>query len=98
MRAARNQLTSHSISIYGYHIMKPAKTTVYLDADDYRRIKAMARAQGRPAADLVREAVSVYAHAQPMTARPTSIAAGRSGRADLSERTNELLEGMGLNR
>ncbi len=78
--------------------MKPAKTTVYLDAADYRRIKAMARAQGRPAADLVREAVSVYARSQPMAARPNSIAAGRSGRADLSERTNELLEGMGLNR
>ena len=97
-RAASTLVDFHITDIYGYHTMKPAKTTVYLDAADYRRIKAMARAQGRPAAELVREAVSVYARSQPMAARPTSIAAGRSGRADLSERAEELLEGMGLNR
>lgn len=71
------------------------KTTVYLDAADYRRLKALANAQGRTAAELVREAVAVYArtHAPPM--RPTSIAAGRSGRMDLSERAEQLLEGLG---
>jgi predicted transcriptional regulator len=36
------------------------KTTVYLDADDYRRLKALARAQGGSAAELVREAVAEY--------------------------------------
>jgi predicted transcriptional regulator len=74
---------------------EPAKTTVYLDADDYRRIKALAKAQGRTAAELVREAVSVYARSQPLPAKPSSMAAGRSGRGDLSERAEELLDGMG---
>ena len=36
------------------------KTTVYLTAADYRKLKAMARADGRSTADLVREAVAVY--------------------------------------
>ena len=33
------------------------KTTVYLDADAYRRLKLLARARNRPPAKLVREAV-----------------------------------------
>ena len=71
------------------------KTTVYLDAADYRRLKALARAQGRTTAELVREAVSVYARAQQLPTRPSSIAAGRSGRGDVSDRAEELLQGMG---
>ena len=71
------------------------KTTVYLDAADYRRLKALAKAQGRTAAVLVREAVALYARTQTPAVRPTSIAAGRSGRVDLSERAEKLLEGMG---
>ena len=71
------------------------KTTVYLDAADYRRLKALARSQGRTTAELVREAVAVYARAQPLSARPASIAIGRSGRGDLAERAEELLDGMG---
>lgn len=71
------------------------KTTVYLDAADYRRLKALAREQGRTAAELVREAVAVYARSQQRATRPASIASGRSGRRDLSERAEELLEGMG---
>jgi predicted transcriptional regulator len=71
------------------------KTTVYLDAGDYRRLKALAKAQGRTTAELVREAVATYARAQQPSARPASIAAGRSGRSDLAERSEELLDGMG---
>jgi predicted transcriptional regulator len=71
------------------------KTTVYLDAEDYRRLKALARAQGRSTAELVREAVSLYARAQHPPRRPTSIGAGRSGRGDVAERAEELLRGMG---
>ena len=71
------------------------KTTVYLNPEDYRRIKALAKAQGRTAADLVREAVAVYARSQPLPAQPSSIASGRSGRRDLSERAESLLSGMG---
>ncbi len=45
---------------YGHHMSESTKTTVYLDADDYRRLKALARAQGGSAAELVREAVAEY--------------------------------------
>jgi hypothetical protein len=71
------------------------KTTVYLDAADYRRLQALARETGRPAAELVREAVAEYArrHAAPKV--PRSVGVGRSGRADLSERAEDLLEGFG---
>lgn len=72
-----------------------AKTTVYLDPSDYRRLKALAKAQGRPAAELVREAVGEYARRHAAPVLPSSIGAGSSGRADLSERAEDLLEGMG---
>lgn len=81
-------------AIYGYHMPDTTKTTVYLSAADYRRLKAMARAEGRTTAELVREAVALYV-ARRGTRRPASIGAGRSGRADLSERAEELLQGMG---
>jgi hypothetical protein len=71
------------------------KTTVYLDGAVYRRLKALARAQGRTAAELVREAVAEYAARAARPARPSSVGAGRSGRPDLSERAEDLLAGMG---
>jgi len=71
------------------------KTTVYLDADAYRRLKRLARAGKRRPAELVREAVLEYAarHEPPRAAK--SIGAFRSGRRDLSERAEELLAGLG---
>lgn len=71
------------------------KTTVYLDTTEYRVLKALARAQKRPAADLVREAVAVYAAAHAPRVRPRSVGAGRSRRGDLSARAETLLKGMG---
>jgi len=41
--------------------MRVTGTTVYLDRADYERLKAMARAQGRAPAVLIRDAVSEYA-------------------------------------
>jgi hypothetical protein len=75
--------------------MSTEKTTVYLDAADYRRIKALARAQGRSAAQLVREAVAEYAARHAGRQRPRSLGAARSRRGDLSERAEELLSGLG---
>ena len=71
------------------------KTTVYLDKADYERLKMIARTQGRPAAELVREAVALYTRAQPLPRRPGSIGGGHSGRGDVAERAEELLDGMG---
>ncbi len=71
------------------------KTTVYLAAADYRRLKALARATGRTTAQLVREAVAEYARRHAGRTRPKSLGAGHSGRGDLGERAEELLEGLG---
>jgi hypothetical protein len=71
------------------------KTTVYLDAANYQRLKAVARAQGRTTAEVVREAVAQYAANSAQPALPSSVGAGRSGRSDLSERAEELLAGFG---
>jgi predicted transcriptional regulator len=71
------------------------KTTVYLDAAAYRRLKQIARAEGRTAAELVREAVVAYAEQHPAARVPASIGVGRSGRGDVSERAEELLGGLG---
>ncbi|GEM_PF-2505703 len=70
------------------------KTTVYLVSSDYRRLKALARSEGRSAADLVREAVALYVARKGTGARPASVGIGRSGRGDLSERTEDLLSEM----
>lgn len=75
--------------------MSTMKTTVYLDRSDYYRLKAQAEAEGRSAAELVREAVAEYARKRVPSRRPSSIGAGRSGRGDIAERSEELLDGMG---
>jgi predicted transcriptional regulator len=75
--------------------MAITKTTVYLSAGDYRRLKALARATNRSAAELVREAVAEYARRHARRVRPKSLGAGRSGRGDVAERAEELLRGLG---
>ena len=75
--------------------MATTKTTVYLSAADYRRLKALARATKRPTAELVREAVAQYARRHGGAVRARSVGAGRSGRGDVAERAEELLRGLG---
>ena len=75
--------------------MAVTKTTVYLDTDDYRRLKALARAKGRTTAELVREAVAEYATREQPRRRPRSIGAGSSRTGDVSERAEALLAGLG---
>lgn len=75
--------------------MTTQKTTVYLDAADYRRIQRLAREQGRPAAELVREAVAEYASRHGGRPRPRSIGSVRSGLGDLAERAEDRLDGFG---
>jgi hypothetical protein len=72
-----------------------SKTTIYLDPDDYRRLKALARQRGVPAARLVREAVAEYAARHAPASRPRSVGAGRSRLRDLGERAEDLLDGLG---
>lgn len=78
--------------------MTVQKTTVYLDADDYRRLKSLARSKGRKTADLVREAVAEYTTRELPRRRPRSIGAGSSRTGDVSERAESLLAGFGKRR
>ena len=80
-------------TIYGCHMS--LKTTVYLDADDYRRLKAIAREQGKAPASLVRQAVAEFAARYGKKPKSRSLGSGHSGRGDLSEKTEELLKGIG---
>jgi predicted transcriptional regulator len=78
--------------------MATAKTTVYLDEQSYRRLKALAAKTRRSTAELVREAVAEYARRHTGARLPRSLGAGKSGRDDLAERAEELLKGMGKRR
>jgi predicted transcriptional regulator len=71
------------------------KTTLYLDSDDYRRLKRVALRRGVAPAALVREAIADYVARHDTTRAPRSVGASRSGRPDLSERAEELLAGFG---
>ena len=74
------------------------KTTVYMDPETYRRLKQLGRAQGRPPAEMVREAVAEYTARHAPRKRPRSVGAFRSGRRDLAQRAEELLAGFGKTR
>ncbi len=71
------------------------KTTLYLDGADYRKLKRIAASRKQAPAALVREAVAEYVARHGSAPLPKSIGAGASGRADLAERAEELLAGMG---
>jgi hypothetical protein len=67
------------------------KTTVYLDADDYRRLKRVAARRRLPPARLVREAVAEYVVQYDTSRVARSVGAFSSGRSDLGERAEDLL-------
>jgi hypothetical protein len=71
------------------------KTTLYLHAAVYRRLKRLAAARKRTPAALVREAVAEYVAREAPDEAPRSVGAFVSGRTDLSERGEELLAGLG---
>jgi hypothetical protein len=75
------------------------KTTLYLDAEDYRRLKRVAAGRRVAPAVLVREAVAEYVARHRAPSPPRSVAAFASGRGDLSERAEDLLRhGFGRSR
>jgi predicted transcriptional regulator len=71
------------------------KTTLYLDGDDYRKLKRIAASRKQAPAALVREAVAEYVTRHGATRIPRSIGASDSGLRDLGERAEEYLAGMG---
>ena len=75
--------------------MDNIKTTVYLRASDYGKLKRLAAVEGRSTAQLVREAVTEYAARKATALSPRSIGMGDSGVSDWTERYEELMEGFG---
>lgn len=75
--------------------MKTIKTTVYLDAADYRKLKSLAADEGRPAAELVREAVAEYAARGTERPWPRSIGMMNSGDPHFAENYEDYLDGFG---
>ncbi|WP_405279079.1 ribbon-helix-helix domain-containing protein [Gaopeijia maritima] len=71
------------------------RTTVYLDGADYRQLKALARAEGRSAAELIRVAVAEYTARHRGQALPASLGIADTGVGTLSEDAERLLEGYG---
>ena len=75
--------------------MKTIKTTVYLNAADYRKLKSLAADDGRSAAELVREAVAEYTARATERKWPRSIGMGDSGDPHFAERYEDYLDGFG---
>jgi len=71
------------------------KTTLYLDSDDYRRLKRVAFRRRVAPAVLVREAIAEYVARHDVARTVRSVGAARSGRGDLAERAEDLLAGFG---
>ena len=71
------------------------KTTLYLDGDDYRKLKRIAASRKQAPAALVREAVAEYVTRHATVSLPKSVGAGDSGLGDLGQRADDYLAGMG---
>ena len=75
--------------------MSRIKTTVYLNAGDYRRLRSLAAREGRSAAELVREAVAEYAAKATEPAWPRSFGMGDSGDPHFAENYEDHMDGFG---
>ncbi len=93
-RSTPAALDADSVPATIYGMEKIVKTTVYLPDADYRRMKALARADGRSTAELLRQAVREYANRRAATTLPRSVGMLGAG-AELAERAEELLDGFG---
>jgi predicted transcriptional regulator len=72
------------------------KTSVYLDEEQAERLARLSRHEGRPQAEILREAVATY---QPKPSQDRNFALAGSGRGDGSSIADvpeeELLKGLG---
>lgn len=75
--------------------MSKVKTTVYLDAADYQRLKRLADTEGSSAAELIRVAVARYLEVSTSSAWPSWVGSVSSGDPEWAERTAERLDGFG---
>lgn len=72
------------------------RTSILADESVLLELKHLAKQEGRPVSELVREALATYC-AQPRPKKTLGfVGAGRSGRKDVSRRDEELLrKGLG---
>ncbi len=66
------------------------RTTIYLEPELEVLLKLEVRRQGRPMAELVREALHAYVAREPMRV-PPGAGAFASGHADTADRVDEVL-------
>lgn len=90
----RAELVPYMVASYAWS-MGNVKTTVYLDAADYRRLKGVAAAEGRTTAELIRVAVSEFVNKTSRRPLPRSLGSARGGAALASLSEEEMLEGFG---
>jgi predicted DNA-binding protein len=79
-----------------YNRVAMRKTSVYLDEHQAERLARLARQEGRPQAEILREAVATY---QPKPSEDRNFALAGSGQGDGTSVADvpdeELLEGFG---
>jgi predicted transcriptional regulator len=70
--------------------MSMVRTTVYLDNEVALALRQLAASQGRPQAELIREALASYTKnsTRPL---PAGMGKFRSGRTDISSRAKDIL-------
>jgi predicted transcriptional regulator len=71
------------------------RTTIYLDPELEVLLKLEMLRQGRPMAEIVREAIQAYVAREPRKA-PPGAGAFASGRRDTADRVDEILEETGF--
>ena len=73
------------------NVTNMTKTTVYIEPDVAQALRQLSAAQRRPQAEMIREALANYTRQAPRPAL-TGIGKYKSGRSDISERTDDLLK------
>jgi hypothetical protein len=66
------------------------RTTIYLEPEDEVLLKLEAMRSGRPAAEVIREAIRAYLHERPAKVPPGG-GAFRSGKKNTAERAEDIL-------
>jgi hypothetical protein len=66
------------------------RTTIYLEPDDEVLVKLESMRSGRPAAEVIREAIRAYLHERPGKVPPGG-GAFRSGKKTTAERAEDIL-------
>lgn len=68
------------------------RTTIVADERLLLELKHQAKREGRPFSELVREALAEYLRRGKRKKTLSFVGAGRSGRRDVSEKSEEILE------